>query len=496
MDLNLHLGEGFWQLLRSWGRSLRSLLFLIRATSFAPAFQKRINIAAQDFFRGALGDVALALGALLLGLAIVAAAVGIVGALCGTILNKFPMLCLPDELILAIAECLSSSRDLNALSRVNHRLLRCLEPVLYAWPGSHSTFRWADGDEDHLPLPKTALLWGIEWGRDDVVRKALCFNTDGVGLALRRALSYAIPAVWSLLLPIYSVEKYGTAILEKCLREAAYLGQKGIAEALMTSGKMDFEDMRMRKASPLCSAAAGGSFELFEFLMNSGEFELDNRDEASRTPLSYAAGVGAEDIVRLLLDTGKVDVDVRTKTGFTPLMYSALLGHKALAQRLLDTGEVDVNARDFEQFSVLHYAVMEEHVEVTKLLLGANDIDVNPRDSEDWTPLIHAVAAGHAELVQIIIATGKADIDARDNEGGTALLHAIMISDEWTVQERIVDMLLATGKADVLAVDNSNDTLLEVAKKLERMDLHQKMLEAQSNSIKPYGQPLKNKGLS
>ncbi|KAJ6780483.1 hypothetical protein PWT90_08428 [Aphanocladium album] len=374
------------------------------------------------------------------------------------------MLCLPDELILAVAGCFDSTRDLNVLAQVNQRLLRCLEPLLYTWPGSDSMLPWADGDDRPLPLPKKALEWGVEWGRDDVVAKALEFDTDGVDLVLRKAFANDSIEVWSLLLPVYSVEKYGTTTLEKCLTEAAYFGRKHIAEALLQSGKLDCGDMKARKVSPLWMAAAGTNFETFEFLMKSRKFELDEQDKMGRTPLSYAVGVGAEAIVWLLLDTGEVDIDardrqqetpfihalsggypeiatmilgagnvdleIRTTHGFSPLMYAAMLGDEALVQRLLDTGEDDFNARDVENNSVLHYAAMRENTEVAKLLLGVADIDINARDRDGWTALTHAAASGNVELVDAIVATGRADIDTRDSQGETALFHAVMI--HWT----------------------------------------------------------------
>lgn len=433
------------------------------------------------------------------------------------------MLCLPDELILDVAGCLDSVQDLSVLAQVNRRLLRCVEPLLYTWPGGESMAEDVFPHvERSLPLPTKALEWGTYNGREDVVSKALEYNQDGIDLALREAFVSDNEELWSLLLPIYSVEKYGTDFLEAELIQASYLDKLRITDALIKSGKLDFDAMRARRRSPLWRAAGGNNFEIFELLVETGSFDIDMRDDVGRTPFSWAASGGADEIIKLLLNTGKVDinsldkfldlplnhalssrcpeaamlildagavdVDVRDSQGITPLMSAAMLGDERVVQKLLDTGAVDINAQDYQGSSALHFAVAREKVEVVALLLATKDIEVNPRDPELRTPIMHAVATANVEMTKVVLSAEKVDVDARDIVGGTALLHAVYIECDPEDQERIVDMLLATGKADIHAQANDGMSPLILTEKLERMNLHKKMLDWEQAS-KDDGKP-------
>ena len=116
------------------------------------------------------------------------------------------------------------------------------------------------------------------------------------------------------------------------------------------------------------TACKNGQKGIVQAFIKKGGINYDKRDAMGCTPLYYACMKGARDIVKLLIDAG-ADVSLANNQSLTPLHSMARSGNKDIIKLLLDAG-ADINATDKEGRTPLLYTVHENKTEVSRYLLS------------------------------------------------------------------------------------------------------------------------------
>ncbi|KAJ4158063.1 uncharacterized protein LMH87_008608 [Akanthomyces muscarius] len=332
------------------------------------------------------------------------------------------MVHLPDELIIAIGKEVPAEHDLNTLAQTNRRFLSCIDPILYSRKTMDTTFCASLAE-----LPTIAILRAVQQGGEDTLRKALRYNTDGLDQVLRFAVSRRFDRHLAILLSAYSVERYGTAMIEWAMFNAAFRGRTFALRTLLESGLIDpWRDELLSRL--LCSSVSGNSPASTSYLLSIGDFDLDYVSGIGEAALGIAASRDFVEVTQLLLNTGRVDVEItsRTNLGFTPFLTAVYHGHEAIARALLATGLVDVNRATVHLpgQTALMLAAARGHAALVDMLLAQDGIEVDARDDDHRSALTFAASGGCEAVVEMLLATGKADIHARDRLGRTPLSQA------------------------------------------------------------------------
>lgn len=329
---------------------------------------------------------------------------------------------LANELIVAIGENVPSVHDLNALAQTNRRFSHCIDSLLYSRKTTEEFI-----ELDWAQRPSQAIVWAIEHGREDTLRKALRYNTDGLDqvlwLAVRRRFDRHLP----ILLSAYSIDRHGTVMMQQAMSYASSNGRTEVLRTLLESGLIDpWGDELLPRI--LGHSARGNSAATTRYLLGLGTFDLDYRDDGGEAVLGIAVGHGFAEVAQLLLDTGRVDVEIvsQATSGCTPLLHAVSRGREAIARALLDTGRVDVNraAEPLSGQTALMLAAGQGHAALVQMLLAQDGIEVDARDNDRRSALMLAAAGGHELVVEMLLAAGEVNVDAWDRYGRTALSQA------------------------------------------------------------------------
>lgn len=224
------------------------------------------------------------------------------------------------------------------------------------------------------------------------------------------------------------------------------------------------------------------------------------------TALHWAVVEGRGEVVQILLDA-KADVNKKTDLdGDTALTLASLNKHYKIVVMLIEAGaNVNISGRD--GWTVLHKATEQGLIRLVGLFLEAN-ADVNkvtakqqivmPPDATDWvglkmhidehywvrsageSPLMIAVRKGHIEIVEIFL-NERADVITVDENGWTAFHYACANGNLI-----ILNMLLRaiTDINDIAIAKNT--PLLEAIKRCGKARIVRAILNASSDSAKPY----------
>lgn len=289
-----------------------------------------------------------------------------------------PLLALPNELLLSIAECLESQRAIYALTRTNRSLYHLLEAYLY-----RCNVRYCES---------SALLWAAEHGQEGTIIKLLREGAD-----LQKQCDYA----------------------KTLVEEEKALG--GTTWRTLRFGR-DF----IIERHPLLLSAMRGHVAVVKLLLKQG-VDPNFKDQYDRTSLSLAAMNGHMSVVEILLNS-RVDLGPEDRFGDTPLSYAADNGHEAIVKRLL----FELENRVYPDSTVimrqcqtaLFHAAGKRHEAIVKLLLEKEGINVNfTYVGSGQTPLSSAAREGHEAIVKLLLEKG-ADPNFVTHFGDTALSEA------------------------------------------------------------------------
>ncbi|KAJ2970181.1 hypothetical protein NQ176_g8311 [Zarea fungicola] len=356
------------------------------------------------------------------------------------------LLAFPAEVILLIAESLSSRGDINALVQCSRFLHRLLHRFLYL------------GDD-------RGKYHAAEW-----------------------AVYYNYP-------PTLRILKNLGISLHDCdgdlLHIAAEEGNLEVLEYILDTGEIDIESIAKEDHidTPLIEAAHHGQTDVVKLLLDRGA--KPSRPGVPYDALIVATDAGNEDIVKLLLAAG-ADIHSRDHSGMTAVLIASSKGMPNLMTLLLDSG-ADIFSSAPDGRSLLQLAATGDNGQRTVEILlergalakgeDANELlrsavmagwgrgvcemliqkgaDVNYKVEGDSTPLlVVAIVLGSFDLAAMLIHNG-ASVNAADLSGHTALHHAC-------AQNHIplVKQLLAAG-ADVSATTSYGEQPLESATNIE-----------------------------
>ncbi|GIJ85061.1 hypothetical protein Asppvi_003916 [Aspergillus pseudoviridinutans] len=335
--------------------------------------------------------------------------------LAGATMTRRHLFTLPDELVLEIAQYLSSP-SLSALARTCHRAYDFLNPVLYSVPLNRlsSVLEWADcvGKQqtmhrllDHnlvgvLKLKHIALWCACSAGSVEIVTRLLdsgvppdmpcdCHSTlSGVAGANRKQIIMILLSAGADLAR-YDFREVGELVSGWAPEDRDVpraLVQHGLDIHLVGSSGDNLLHWAVRQNLPIADIA---------FLLDEG-VDINHRNVNGRTPLAAAIAYDDSsltekpDIVELLLQRG-AKTDLSDNQSYHPLHYAAV-NAKLWAVRLLLQYGADLEARTSYGSTPLYLAcgVYSQGEKVIKALLDAGAspaAQVTGDHGENQTPM-------------------------------------------------------------------------------------------------------------
>jgi ankyrin repeat protein len=338
------------------------------------------------------------------------------------------LLCLPGEILLAIAAAVIEIPDLAALALANRRLFVVANPALYA--AAARDFR----------ATRQALFYSAENGFIEPVRLMLKHGANP-------------NAVYSSPIPRDCLHRVLVAQDRRPGRRPLMdrkLAAECIASPLRgTDPRSDFAKAYVRLASALFGeandVASSADDVAYSFLIHDlhsiviqfddticeSQIELDSSGRHQWTALHVAAHRGDNELIKLLLDSGAI-MDARlpveekpaslaisegiAKSSLvpsvpqTPLLLAISSGHDSTAQLLLDSGaSTDVSSHGV---TALHIAAWHGALGLCKFLVDKFPGLVDERTKAWLTPFHYAVAAGHLQTVGRFLLEKGADMHA------------------------------------------------------------------------------------
>lgn len=236
-------------------------------------------------------------------------------------------LSLPNELLLIIAESLSSSkdcrissRDVGSLLRVSRRLASLLTPLL-ADIALHL-------DKDQM----TPLQWAAYTGHEGLVR-----------LLLRNGVDVN-----------FHPSKEDVKMLTTALHLAAETGNGDMVKLLLTNGADSSIRSLLDGTTALHWGVHSYSQSVVRLLLENGA-DPSAQDGTGKTPLHWGARNGDEASVRQMFEKG-ADLAVQdVLDGATALHWAAHMGQEKMVRLLLEKG-ADVTARDHDGNTAIDWA--------------------------------------------------------------------------------------------------------------------------------------------
>ncbi|KAJ5294455.1 hypothetical protein PENANT_c006G06987 [Penicillium antarcticum] len=399
-----------------------------------------------------------------------------------------PLLDLPNELLLAIANPLDSEGDINALVQTNRHFHSLLNSHLYKHNVLHnegSALEWAaahgilasvkefiqQGARIQGLVSSQPLLNAARYGHVEVVAYLLSLGANPYSeekrplkrTPIQWAIRYNHPEVVKALIEVgvdpNERDKKGESLLHFSAKESTR-NNEAATQVLIAKGA-ELESKNFIGETPLCTACVSGSMEVALCLIENGaDINFKDRDQ-NKSLLHLAALKNKVQIAEMLLEKG-VSIEVKDSHGNTPLHYACYNGCKQLALFLVRKG-ANMEAQSATGNRPLHLATVwetriqqiDESLRVTSMLLALG-ASPEPKTDSGVTPLHLAMKKDGHILCNILLDYG-ADPTSRDHRGRTPL-HYLPKS----YCTRSAELLLSRGAA-VQPQDNNGDTPLHIA---------------------------------
>lgn len=429
-----------------------------------------------------------------------------------------PLVTLPPEILLSIAERLPNLCSINALSRCSRLLNEVFNLPLYQYDGAYYAAERAVAYNTVLPLQGLKRV-GISLNECgvDVLHKATesgllglinyVLDTGEIDINSRGYQSHhgnPLQGATPLYIAVYNQWEDVTKLLLDCganpsvrcgpdlswcpLALAAVNDKFSIAVMLFAAGadvscpnpviraalkgKLGMVTMLLDAGADLFATDSHGvclfraAFRsskcgsLVEMLLTRGSFDpADGKNDY----LTSAVRLGWYKVVRMLIQKG-ADIEYREFGDRSmPLLMEAIdWGQYGNAWLLIQQG-ADVNARGPDQSCALHYACRNKHFPLVKCLLAAG-ADVSAINAAGHQPLDLACEAASPDFVNVLLDHG-ADISATNPLGMSALYSAAGFG-----HLSVVELLLKRG-ADVEQGGKLGETPLMMAARKGHSDV-------------------------
>ncbi len=197
--------------------------------------------------------------------------------------------------------------------------------------------------------------------------------------------------------------------------------------------------------------------DVINTLLNAGA-NINVQDKNDNTPLHHAAFDNKNpDVINTLLNVG-ADINARNKDGNTPLHLAALNNENPDVIITLINAGANINAWSDNDVTPLHAAAWNnENPDVINTLINAG-ANINVQDENDNTPLHLAAENNKSPDVIITLINAGANINARNDNDATPL-HFAAVNNE---NSDIINALINVG-ADINARNYSDATPLHFA---------------------------------
>jgi ankyrin repeat protein len=303
------------------------------------------------------------------------------------------LLCLGNDVLLLIADCLETERSINALVRTNRRLYLLLNSYLYRY--------------NVVNAKSSALHWAARHGQERSAAESIAQGGELESKEFR----------------------YG----ESPLCQAAVNGHKDVVNVLLEAGA-ELEVKDSLGQTPLYLAAKKGHEAVISVLLEAGA-EFDVANNFGWTALGWAVEGGHETVVKLLLYSG-VNLESSIYYGtHRGLLANAVQGqHDGIVKLLIEAG-ADLEHKDTRGRTPLSWAAAIEHGHFTiaKLLVEAG-AELEPKDDKGRTPLSWAKWKGRKDIVKLLLEAGAENLDrhghqlfqVRLKEAGSSLRNMIL----------------------------------------------------------------------
>lgn len=266
-----------------------------------------------------------------------------------------PLLSLPNELLLQIAENLNAAHTYTFL-RTNRRICSLLAPLLLNFALREDrhcvTALYLAATNRNVKMIRLLLEKGtnIRITDRDEIRRGV--TTDNVDKLLKLLLEQGPHSI------IQDRSRGGTA-----LHWAADYGHESMARLLLERGMtITAEDPFGRTA--LQWAAAEGQNRVVKLLLESG-VDVNGKDYDYVTALHRAVEYGCDDVVQLLLEKG-ANIDAQDIERATPLHWATATDNLATARLLMETG-ADYTIRNRRGLMALDSVTDETLLAMSKL---------------------------------------------------------------------------------------------------------------------------------
>lgn len=338
--------------------------------------------------------------------------------------------CLPEELLIIIAEHLDKSGDINALAQSNRLTYRVANHFLYTnniHKDSASALNWA-AEHNSLGTIEKCISAGAAthqgWEAAPLAHAAKAGHVAAVALLLSHGADPDSKDAETDQTPLYIASEHGhLTVCEKLHAAGANINSRNQRTDQYTCDE-----------TPLHTASLHGHLPVAQLLIERGA-DLNAINDKGWVPLHEA--LRCEDtgiqrrMVRLLLDAG-ANVDGHPEhPRVTPLLLAATRYDDESVKTLLEAG-ADPNARDWINGTALINSVIGYRIESVRRLLeyGA---DVNARADHGGRPLYLAARYGDLETTSILLDYG-ADIDLPATSDEPALHVAALRNELETVR--------------------------------------------------------------
>lgn len=331
---------------------------------------------------------------------------------------------LPNELILAVAECIDNQVDRNSFAQ------SCRS--IYA-SANESVYRY-----NRIYRKSSAAKWAVSRGFVGTLQHCAAAGVDIDDPSLELLHHAAISKhadVARFLLSLdgmdadYTDDSDWSPMFYACRSNAV-----GVVEALLEHG-VSPSRAGLEGWTPLSIAASFDSCDVARLLLQHGA-PVNAQSDNGSTALKAASRGSYSKVAAILLEAG-ADPNIPAFGGWVPLHSAAKYSNIALLELLIKYG-ADIECTQERGYTALTLAVEAYNCSMVEALLdhGAN---ANTTTSSGWSPLTLATDMGDMDTTRLLLERG-AD-------------HSWAVSGEWCAlnlaayngQEEIVDLLLEFG---------------------------------------------------